>query len=128
MIVASQWLSAPLFRGRLWLNSRVLSEPIPKVSVSPFGHPFLGPGMQRSMQPELPFRAQSPPCPGRRERYFRDPRIAPAANNPPIAASALKAVRLLPNGSLKTYPGFSHGMLTVNADVLNADLLEFVAS
>ena len=26
----------------------------------------------------------------------------------------------------KTYPGFSHGMLTINADVLNADLLEFV--
>lgn len=46
----------------------------------------------------------------------------------PIAASALKAVKLLPNGSLKTYPGFSHGMLTVNADVLNADLLEFVTS
>jgi|TARA_R110000803_G_scaffold21683_3_gene54397 non-heme chloroperoxidase len=46
----------------------------------------------------------------------------------PIAASALKAVKLLPNGSLKTYPGFSHGMLTVNADVLNADLLKFVAN
>jgi len=45
----------------------------------------------------------------------------------PIAASALKAVKLLPNGALKTYPGFSHGMLTVNADVLNADLLKFVA-
>jgi non-heme chloroperoxidase len=44
----------------------------------------------------------------------------------PIAASALKAVKLLRKGSLKTYPGFSHGMLTVNADVLNADLLEFV--
>ncbi|WP_435656405.1 alpha/beta fold hydrolase [Brucella pituitosa] len=44
----------------------------------------------------------------------------------PMAASALKAVNLLPNGSLKTYPGFSHGMLTINADVLNADLLEFV--
>ncbi len=44
----------------------------------------------------------------------------------PIAASALKAVKLLPNGTLKTYPGFSHGMLTVNADVLNADLLAFV--
>jgi non-heme chloroperoxidase len=44
----------------------------------------------------------------------------------PIAASALKAVRLLPNGTLKTYPGLSHGMLTVNADVLNADLLAFV--
>ena len=46
----------------------------------------------------------------------------------PIAASALKAVKLLPNGSLKSYPGFSHGMLTVNADVLNADLLKFVTS
>ena len=46
----------------------------------------------------------------------------------PIAASALKAVKLLRNGTLKTYPGFSHGMLTVNADVLNADLLEFVTS
>jgi non-heme chloroperoxidase len=46
----------------------------------------------------------------------------------PIAASALKAVKLLPKGELKTYPGLSHGMLTVNADVLNADLLAFVAS
>ncbi len=46
----------------------------------------------------------------------------------PIAASALRAVRLLPNGSIKTYPGYSHGMHTVNADVLNADLLTFVTS
>ncbi|RUM17740.1 alpha/beta hydrolase [Rhizobium vallis] len=46
----------------------------------------------------------------------------------PIADSALKSSRLLKNGSLKTYPGFSHGMLTVNADVLNADLLAFVQS
>ncbi len=46
----------------------------------------------------------------------------------PIAASALKAVKLLRNGTLKTYPGFSHGMLTVNADVLNADLLAFVTA
>jgi non-heme chloroperoxidase len=44
----------------------------------------------------------------------------------PIAAAALKAIELLQDGMLKTYPGFSHGMLTVNADVLNADLLEFV--
>jgi len=44
----------------------------------------------------------------------------------PIAASALKAIELLPDGMLKTYPGLSHGMLTVNADVLNADLLAFV--
>ena len=46
----------------------------------------------------------------------------------PIAASAEKAVKLLPNPTLKTYPGLSHGMLTVNADVLNADILEFIAS
>ncbi|QHQ35400.1 alpha/beta fold hydrolase [Algicella marina] len=46
----------------------------------------------------------------------------------PIAASALKAIELLQDGMLKTYPGFSHGMLTVNSDVLNADLLEFVTS
>ncbi|MBS1053409.1 alpha/beta fold hydrolase [Gluconobacter kondonii] len=43
----------------------------------------------------------------------------------PIADSALKSVELLANGTLKTYPGFSHGMLTVNAEVLNADLLAF---
>ncbi|WEO73640.1 alpha/beta fold hydrolase [Agrobacterium vitis] len=46
----------------------------------------------------------------------------------PIADSAHKAVKLLKNGTLKTYPGFSHGMLTVNADVLNADLLAFIQS
>jgi non-heme chloroperoxidase len=46
----------------------------------------------------------------------------------PIAAAALKAIELLQDGMLKTYPGFSHGMLTVNADELNADLLAFVAS
>lgn len=44
----------------------------------------------------------------------------------PIAASAKRSIELLKNGKLKTYPGLSHGMLTVNADVLNADLLEFV--
>lgn len=44
----------------------------------------------------------------------------------PIADAALKAIKLLRNGALKTYPGLSHGMLTVNADLLNADLLAFV--
>jgi non-heme chloroperoxidase len=44
----------------------------------------------------------------------------------PIADAALKSTKLLKNGTLKTYPGFSHGMLTVSADVLNADLLAFV--
>jgi len=44
----------------------------------------------------------------------------------PYADAALKSIKLLKNGTLKTYPGFPHGMLTVNADVLNADLLAFV--
>ena len=44
----------------------------------------------------------------------------------PIDAAARKAITLLRNGTLKTYPGFSHGMLTVNANVLNKDLLAFV--
>jgi non-heme chloroperoxidase len=44
----------------------------------------------------------------------------------PIGASAHQGIKLLRNGTLKTYPGFGHGMLTLNADVLNADLLAFV--
>ncbi|GLK56840.1 non-heme chloroperoxidase [Methylopila capsulata] len=44
----------------------------------------------------------------------------------PIGAAALKSVKLLRAGTLKTYPGYPHGMLTTNADVLNADLLAFV--
>jgi len=43
----------------------------------------------------------------------------------PIVASALKSVKLLKNGTLKVYKGYPHGMLTTNADVLNADLLAF---
>ncbi|MBA4117436.1 MAG: alpha/beta hydrolase [Candidatus Puniceispirillum sp.] len=46
----------------------------------------------------------------------------------PYHDAALKAIKLLKNGTLKTYPGFPHGMLTVNADTLNADLLAFVRS
>lgn len=46
----------------------------------------------------------------------------------PIADAALKSIKLLKNGTLKTYPGFSHGMLTVNADTLNADLAAFIAA
>lgn len=44
----------------------------------------------------------------------------------PIANSARLSVKLLKNGTLKTYPGLSHGMLTVNAEVINADLLAFI--
>jgi len=46
----------------------------------------------------------------------------------PIGASALKSSKLLSNGTLKVYPGYPHGMLTTNADVLNADLLDFIRS
>jgi non-heme chloroperoxidase len=44
----------------------------------------------------------------------------------PIVAAAHKSIELLRNGTLKTYPGLSHGMLTVDADRLNADLLAFI--
>lgn len=46
----------------------------------------------------------------------------------PIADAALKSIKLLRNGTLKVYPGSSHGMLTVNAEVLNADLLAFITA
>jgi len=46
----------------------------------------------------------------------------------PIVASAPLSAKLLRNGTLKTYPGFPHGMLTTHADVLNPDLLAFVRS
>jgi len=46
----------------------------------------------------------------------------------PYADSAPLTVKLLKNGTLKTYPGFPHGMLTTHADVLNPDLLAFFKS
>ncbi|WP_449394371.1 alpha/beta fold hydrolase [Devosia riboflavina] len=44
----------------------------------------------------------------------------------PIADSALLSVKLLKHGTLKTYPGYPHGMATTHADVINADLLAFI--
>ncbi|SOC54599.1 non-heme chloroperoxidase [Chromohalobacter canadensis] len=44
----------------------------------------------------------------------------------PIEASAHKAVKLLPNGTLKTYPDLSHGMFATHPERINADLLEFI--
>lgn len=44
----------------------------------------------------------------------------------PIANSAHLSVKLVQNGTLKTYPGFPHGMLTTHADVINPDLLAFI--
>jgi non-heme chloroperoxidase len=44
----------------------------------------------------------------------------------PIAASALLSAKLLKNQALKVYEKFPHGMCTTHADVINADLLEFI--
>jgi len=44
----------------------------------------------------------------------------------PIDASAHQAVKLLSNGTLKTYPGLSHGLFATHPDVVNADLLAFI--
>jgi non-heme chloroperoxidase len=44
----------------------------------------------------------------------------------PYADSGPKSAKLLPKGTLKTYPGFPHGCPTTHADRINADLLEFI--
>jgi len=44
----------------------------------------------------------------------------------PYKDAALLQAELLKNSTLKIYPGFSHGMCTVNADVINRDLLAFI--
>jgi non-heme chloroperoxidase len=49
-----------------------------------------------------------------------DDQIVPYADSAPLSAQLLK------NGTLKTYRGLPHGMCTTHADVVNADLLEFV--
>jgi len=44
----------------------------------------------------------------------------------PYKTGALMQDKLLQNSKLIIHPGFSHGMLTVNADVVNADILAFI--
>jgi non-heme chloroperoxidase len=46
----------------------------------------------------------------------------------PYVASGPKSAALLPNGTLKTYDGFPHGMPTTEAPAINADLLAFLRS
>lgn len=43
----------------------------------------------------------------------------------PIENSAHKAVRLVRDGTLKTYPGLSHGLFATHPEVVNPDLLAF---
>jgi non-heme chloroperoxidase len=46
----------------------------------------------------------------------------------PYIASGPRSAELLPNGTLKTYQGFPHGMPTTEHETINADLLEFLRS
>jgi non-heme chloroperoxidase len=48
-----------------------------------------------------------------------DDQIVPYADSAPLSAKLLK------NATLKTYKGFPHGMPTVHAETINADLLAF---
>jgi len=44
----------------------------------------------------------------------------------PIADSALLSAKLVKNGTLKVYPGLSHGMCTTHPELINRDLLAFI--
>lgn len=46
----------------------------------------------------------------------------------PIEASAMRAVELVPNATLKIYPGGSHSLGDTSKEQLNADLLAFIQS
>lgn len=52
--------------------------------------------------------------------HGEDDQIVPYENSAPLSA------KLLPNGTLKSYPGFPHGMPTTEAATINADLLAFI--
>jgi len=43
----------------------------------------------------------------------------------PIETSAHKAITMVRDGTLKTYPGLSHGLFATHPDLINADLLAF---
>jgi non-heme chloroperoxidase len=51
-----------------------------------------------------------------------DDQIVPYADSGPLTAKLVK------NGTLKTYKGFPHGMITTEAATINADLLAFIKS
>ncbi|MBS1602570.1 MAG: alpha/beta hydrolase [Bacteroidetes bacterium] len=46
----------------------------------------------------------------------------------PFHLTAVKAVKLVKNGKLISYPGFPHGMPTTEAATINKDLLAFIKS
>ncbi|KAK4446486.1 Alpha/Beta hydrolase protein [Podospora aff. communis PSN243] len=44
----------------------------------------------------------------------------------PIEAAAKKAIKLLPQGTLKIYPGGPHALPNIHPDEVNKDILEFI--
>jgi len=54
--------------------------------------------------------------------HGEDDQIVPIADSGPLSAKILR------NATLKTYPGYPHGMCTTHADVINPDLLAFIRS
>jgi non-heme chloroperoxidase len=44
----------------------------------------------------------------------------------PYKDAALLQAKLLKQGTLKIYPGFPHGMITTQADMINTDILAFI--
>jgi non-heme chloroperoxidase len=46
----------------------------------------------------------------------------------PFPISIAKAVKLLKNGKLISYPDFPHGIPATKAATINADLLDFILS
>ncbi len=45
----------------------------------------------------------------------------------PIAASALLSSKIVKGATLKVYPGLPHGMCSTHKDLINKDLLDFIA-
>jgi non-heme chloroperoxidase len=54
--------------------------------------------------------------------HGEDDQVVPYADSGPLSA------KLVQNGTLKSYPGFPHGMPTTQATTINADLLEWLRS
>jgi non-heme chloroperoxidase len=52
--------------------------------------------------------------------HSEDDQIVPYADSAPLSAKLLK------NGTLKSYQGFPHGMITTEAETINVDLLAFI--
>jgi non-heme chloroperoxidase len=46
----------------------------------------------------------------------------------PYKDAVLFQAKLIKNATLKVYPGYPHGMLTTNPDVINNDILKFIRS